>query len=66
MVAAGSTVIRDVPDYALVAGNPATFIGWISEEGDRLIQASGSDVDWESAITGRRYTLEATGLAPRH
>jgi UDP-2-acetamido-3-amino-2,3-dideoxy-glucuronate N-acetyltransferase len=64
MVAAGSTVIRDVPDHALVAGNPATFIGWISEEGERLVQADSSGVDWKSGTTGRVYRLEARGLVP--
>jgi UDP-2-acetamido-3-amino-2,3-dideoxy-glucuronate N-acetyltransferase len=28
-VGAGSVVIRDVPDFALVVGNPARQIGWI-------------------------------------
>ncbi len=28
-VAAGSVVTRDVPDFALVMGNPARFSGWI-------------------------------------
>ena len=40
MVGAGSVVIRDVPDYALVVGNPAAQIGWVSELGFTLIQES--------------------------
>jgi UDP-2-acetamido-3-amino-2,3-dideoxy-glucuronate N-acetyltransferase len=36
-VAAGAVVTRkDVPDYALVMGVPATQIGWVDEEGRRV------------------------------
>ncbi len=38
MVAAGSVVIRDVPDYALVAGSPARQIGWVGPAGERLVE----------------------------
>ena len=36
MVGAGAVVTKDVPDFALVVGNPAKKIGWVSESGDRL------------------------------
>lgn len=36
MVGAGAVVTKDVADYALVVGNPAKKIGWVSESGDRL------------------------------
>ncbi len=29
-------VTKDVPDYALLVGNPAKQIGWVSEYGHRL------------------------------
>ena len=35
-IGAGTVVIREVPPYALVVGNPARHIGWMSEYGHRL------------------------------
>ncbi|GEM_PF-47796 len=35
-VGAGAVVTKAVPDYALVVGNPARQIGWMSEHGMRL------------------------------
>ncbi len=35
-VGAGAVVNRDVPSYALVVGNPAKQIGWMSQYGERL------------------------------
>lgn len=35
-VAAGAVVTKDVPDYALVMGNPARQAGWMSRHGHRL------------------------------
>ncbi len=35
-VAAGAVVARDVAPHALVAGNPARFLGWVCTCGERL------------------------------
>ena len=36
MIGAGTVVTKSVPDFALVVGNPAKIIGWVSEAGKRL------------------------------
>lgn len=36
MVAAGSVVTKDVPDHALVMGNPARIKGWVCACGERV------------------------------
>ena len=60
-VAAGSVVTKDVPDYALVMGNPARQKGWMSRHGHIL-----KDPDADGAMTcpesGYRYRLEAGAL----
>ena len=35
-IGAGAVVVKEVPAYALVVGNPSRQIGWISEYGHRL------------------------------
>lgn len=36
MIGAGAVITKDVPPHALMVGNPAKQIGWVSEYGNRL------------------------------
>ena len=36
LIGAGAVVTKNVPNYALLVGNPAKQIGWVSEYGHRL------------------------------
>lgn len=36
MVGAGAVVTKNVPDYAIVVGNPAKILGWICECGNKI------------------------------
>jgi UDP-2-acetamido-3-amino-2,3-dideoxy-glucuronate N-acetyltransferase len=56
LVGAGSVVIRDVPDFALIVGNPSKQIGWVSESGLRInFDANQIATCPES---GQKYKLE--------
>jgi len=55
-IGAGAVVTKTVPAYALVVGNPARQIGWMSEFGHRLdFNTDGLAICPES---GQKYQLE--------
>ena len=53
LVGAGSVVIKDVPDFALVVGSPARRVGWVGTAGHPL--AEDSPGEWLCPVTGARY-----------
>lgn len=59
LVAAGSVVTKDVPDFALVAGVPARRIQWVGRAGVPL-ESEGNGAYW-CRKTGQTYT-ETDGI----
>lgn len=56
-IGAGAVVTRDVKPYALMVGNPAHQIGWMSEYGCKL--AFNSDGIAVCSQSGDKYKIEA-------
>ncbi|MCY7287773.1 MAG: N-acetyltransferase [Cryobacterium sp.] len=54
LVGAGSVVIRDVPDFALVVGSPARRVGWVGRAGEPLTLTDDPRI-WRCPATGALY-----------
>jgi len=55
-IGAGAVVTKEIPDYALVVGNPSKQIGWVSEYGNRLVFNDEGFATCEES--GQKYQLE--------
>ena len=60
-IAAGSVVTKDVPDYALMMGNPARQKGWMSRHGHILKNPDPAGV-FVCPESGFRYRLDGDAM----
>lgn len=57
-IAAGAVVTKDVPDYALIVGNPGRQRGWMSRHGHLLRERKANEV-MVCPESGYRYQLDS-------
>jgi len=62
-IGAGSVVTRNVPDFALVVGNPARIVGWMSEAGKKLDFGPDGTAFCERSGKKYRQIKNASGAA---
>jgi len=61
-IGAGAVVTKDVPDYALVVGNPGRVVGWTCECGVKLAGGTRPPLQATCAECGRSYRAKDAEL----
>lgn len=58
-IGAGSVVTKDIPDYALVYGNPGKVKGWVCQCAEEIVFRSEKSA---CAACGKRYRKDSEGV----
>jgi UDP-2-acetamido-3-amino-2,3-dideoxy-glucuronate N-acetyltransferase len=64
-VGAGAVVTRNVPDYALVVGNPGRITGWVCECGVKLAAGATPPAAATCSSCGLKYAIASDGRLMR-
>jgi UDP-2-acetamido-3-amino-2,3-dideoxy-glucuronate N-acetyltransferase len=62
-VGAGAVVLRDVPDYGLIVGNPGRLIGWMCRCANR-IRLEANETEGACQVCGKRYRKSGLTMTP--
>jgi UDP-2-acetamido-3-amino-2,3-dideoxy-glucuronate N-acetyltransferase len=60
LIGAGSVITKNVPDYAIITGNPGKIVGFVSEKGNKLLKTS--DDEYQDEQSGKKFIFRNNKL----